>query len=511
MDYKTKKNIFTRKFMDSRFNQYIISPFLEVVGKFSNRNAFYINEQYYTYKQFASCISKIRIALKKQNIDCQRIALEGNDDLETYASIFALWFEGKSYVPLNPNQPIERSMEVVEQINTSLILDSSTNSRYSSDIVLSTKLLNYENDCLDNPVEYSDNDLAYILFTSGSTGKPKGVSISRSNLSAFVDSYVHNSGYIITEHDRFLQYSNLTFDMSIASYLPALLYGACVYTVPNNVIKYSYVAELLEEKKITFAYMVPTLIKYLRPYFSELNFPSLRYNLFGGEGLALDLVEEWSECVPNATIVNNSGPTENTITDIRYVYNPKGINKTYNGILSIGKPVKNVKMIIVDESGNEIEEDGQLGELWISGKQLTPGYWNNDELNKKQFLVKEGIRWYKSGDLCFYDDDYVMISGRLNNYIKIQGYRVELGEVEFHAKQFLQNLNCIAIAFENEMSFSEIAMFIESNPFDKTDLLNFLRSRMPSYMIPSRIFFELVFPLNESGKVDRIKLRDIIK
>lgn len=496
--------------MDSQFYRYIISPFLEVIGKYSNGNAFFINDEYYTYEQFAKCISKIRIALKNQNIECQRIALEGNDDLETYASIFALWLEGKSYVPLNPNQPIERSLEVVEQIETTLILDSNINSRYSNDIVLSTKSLKYEIDCLDNSEEYSDNELAYILFTSGSTGKPKGVPISRSNLSAFIDSFVLNSGYDIKEHDRFLQYSNLTFDMSIASYLPPLLYGACVYTVPNNVIKYSYVAELLDDKKITFAYMVPTLIKYLRPYFSELNIPSLRYNLFGGEGLALDLVEEWSKCVPNATIVNNSGPTENTITDIRYVYKRNGNNKTYNGILSIGKPVKNVKMIIVDESGNDVK-DGQLGELWISGDQLTPGYWNNGELNKSQFLIKNGVRWYKSGDLCFYDDDYIMISGRLNNYIKVQGYRVELGEVEFHAKQFLQDINCIAIAFDDELGFTEIAMFIESKPFDKTDLLNFMRSRMPSYMIPSRIFFETIFPLNESGKVDRIKLRDMIK
>ncbi|WP_109300638.1 amino acid adenylation domain-containing protein [Aquimarina sp. AU474] len=482
------------------------------IEKHYDRNAFCIGQEYHTYKEFAQIISNIRKTVRSKTEENEiAIGLVTNDDIQTYASIIALWLEGKAYVPLNSEFPLSRNQMVIGQADIRTILDSSNEKIFSEYQTITTKELNTFPVDL-TPLRVSEENLAYIFFTSGTTGTPKGVPITFSNLSGFVDAF-WALDYPITEEDRCLQMFELTFDLSVMSYLAPILKGACVYTIPKEEIKYSYIFELMEDYELTFSLMVPSILHYLRPYFEEINCPALKYSLFCGEALPLDVTEEWSTCVPNATIANVYGPTECTIFCTDYTYVKNAENKTHNGVLTIGRDMKNTSTIIVDKDNNEVAV-GESGELCLSGAQLTPGYWKNKTKNKEAFFYKnyqgKNTRFYRTGDLCNIDaEGDILYLGRVDFQAKIQGFRVELSEIEYHAKAALDKVNAVAVAFTNTIHNTEIGLVIESEVTDTKELLEYIKTKLPSYMIPSQIKHVQSFPLNTNGKIDRKKLKEM--
>lgn len=497
---------------EKMFTDIVLVKFRNGLKLYYELYAFCINHKFYSYLDFSSLVSSIRLELAKQYHFEQIYALAIHDDIDTYASIFALWMEGKAYVPLHPNQPLERNLNIIEQVGLSNVIDSAEQSVFDGKVknVIHTSGLHYTEDYLDNWAEVSDDELAYILFTSGSTGVPKGVQITRGNVAAFMDSF-WKTGIKIDESDKCMQIFDLTFDVSVQSFLVALTRGACVYTVPYGQVKYLYAASLIQEQGITFGAMAPSMLTYLRPYFSELDASSMKTCILTAEACPVDLMEDWYKCARNTEIYDFYGPTEATIYCTYYKLTRGGDNLSLNGIISIGKPLANVTAIIIDENGNLVNGQ-EKGELCVAGAQITKGYWNNPEKNASSFFVKDGQRYYHTGDLCYWDKSgNIMYSGRIDQQAKIQGFRVELGEIEFHAREFFnKEKRVMAIAFQNYKNLTEIALFIESSPIDTKDMIDYMRSKMPHYMIPTRILFEREFPLNKSEKVDRNALKQKI-
>ena len=479
------------------FENFILKPVRESIAQFADRNAFYIAGSYYTYRQFAERVSAIRGEIRLAEKNEQIWGLSLHDDLNTYASIFALWMEGKAYVPLHPSWPEERISSIKTQVGYSNVLDDCD--------------APYTEDLLDDWAEASDDDLAYILFTSGSTGVPKGVQLTRRNIAAFMDSF-WQTGIDITPDDRCMQVFDLTFDVSVQSYLVALTRGACVYTVPYGKVKYIQAAALIEEQGITFGAMAPSMLTYLRPYFEEFDASSMKACILTAEACPVDLMEAWYGCAKNTQIYDFYGPTEATIYCTYYKLTRGGENLSLNGIISIGKPLANVKAIIIREDGSLVEGK-EKGELCVAGDQVTPGYWKNEEKNVSSFFIRDGVRFYHTGDLCYWHESgNIMYSGRIDQQAKIQGFRVELGEIEHHARTFYQNeRRVIAIAFQNDKNLTEIALFVEAAAENSKELIAYLRNKMPSYMIPSRIIYEPSFPLNKSEKIDRNALKEQLK
>jgi acyl-CoA synthetase (AMP-forming)/AMP-acid ligase II len=256
------------------------------------------------------------------------------------------------------------------------------------------------------------------------------------------------------------------------------------------------------------------MLRYLKPYFEEINVPGLKYCILTGEASPIDLVQQWKKCIPKAEIYNFYGPTEATIYCTCYKINRSGEIKTLNGMLSIGKPMKNVEAIVIDENYNILSK-GEKGELCVSGDQVSPGYWNSPEKNAEAFFEKEyhGIiqRFYHTGDLCYYDnEESLMLYGRLDSQAKIQGYRVELGEIEYHAREYLEGNNAVVITFTNYIGNTELALFIEGEKINTASLINYLKTKIPLYMIPTKIIMEHAFPLNANSKVDKRKLKEKI-
>ena len=405
---------------------------------------------------------------------------------------------------------LKRNKNVIDQVGIKTILDSNeTVKLISQDFDVSVKLL-------ESYLTKSDFDdqLAYILFTSGSTGIPKGVMITKSNVAHYVEAF-WNMDYIIDENDRWLQMFELTFDFSVMAYLLPLLKGACVYTIPKGELKFSYISELMEQKELTVAPMVPSVINYLRPYFSEISCPRMRYSIFCGEPLYENITGEWSKCIPNARIDNAYGPTECTVFCTYYTYKRDYDNDTHHGVLSIGKPMLNNIVTIINEN-NQIAGINETGELCLAGVQLSTGYFNNSRLNEEMFSLRDfngqSTRFYHTGDLCILREngnmDYV---GRKDFQVKIQGFRVELSEIEYHAKIAIQDSAVlIALAIENTAGNFEIALVFESDEFEITQAKEYMKSKMPSYMIPTQYYFIKNFPLNINGKIDRKKIKSLI-
>ena len=479
------------------------------INKHFERNAFCINDKFYSYYDLAKSISKIRIAIQNNTDDSDKnIGIVANDDLDTYAAIIAVWFQGKAFIPLSVETPKSRNETIIDQTGIITIIDTSEEPIFTGKTIIGPPKLP-EADIDLTPDTIPDEGIGIILFTSGTTGIPKGAPVTYTGIDAFMEDF-WKTGFDIDENDRCLQMFEITFDYAILSFLPPLLKGACVYTVPKNVTKFSYVYQLLEDHKLTTIGVVPSFLLYLRPYFDEIDLPDLKNCMMGGEALHEDLAKEWSKCIPNAKIFNAYGVTEDTIMCTYYVFNRNGNNKSHNGILAIGKSMAQSLIVIIDENKN-ILPPGEKGELCLGGPQLTPGYWNDEEKNRKAFTYidykGELTRFYKTGDLCFMDEDGdIFYLGRIDFQAKIQGFRVELSEVEFHAQKILEKTNVAAVAFQTNIGSTELGLVIESEKFDTKELLKQMKIKVEGYMIPSQIRFVDEFPLNINGKIDRKKL-----
>lgn len=472
------------------FESEILTPLYNNIERFADRNAFCIADEFYTYRQFGERIEALRAKIRENGLSNKIVGVVARDSLDTYATLWALWAEGSAYVILHSKWPKERIDEIIRQAELGAFFDNG-------------ELTVLEG---DSP---NDQQLAYILFTSGSTGKPKGVMVGKDNLAAMMNSF-WATGIDITEEDRVLQCAELTFDYSVWCLLMAITKGACLYTIPDDAIRFQYTGGLIDEYALTVLPVVPSTLRYLQPYFEELDLSCIRYCILGAEALQLSIVEVFRKYAPHAEIHNYYGPTECAIASTYY---PCG-EKAYNGVIAIGQALKNITAVVLDEEGNELP-DGQKGELCIAGPQVTKGYLKNGEQTDKAFFMREYkgemTRFYHTGDLVYRDSDGdYMYVGRIDHQAKIQGFRVELSEIEYHASQHLKEQTVICMAFDNKDGFTEIAMFVESEVFDIEPTLQYMRTKIPSYMIPTRVIFVPVFPLNVNGKIDKNKLKELL-
>lgn len=478
---------------------------------YSEHNAFFIEGKYYTYRQLS--LKVYGIATLISGYQDKIIGIVAENKVETYASILAVLLCGKTYVILHPDYPKERNENITRQAGIKIILHCSERVFPETTSYIESICTNdLQKEYIHNITEVNENDYAYIIFTSGSTGEPKGVPISRQNLNAFYTAYNH-LGWEIDETDRMLQMFELTFDVSIVSFLYPLTLGACVYTVSHEGIKYLNIIEIMERYKLTFAAISPSLLQLLLPYFSEIYLPNLKYLIVTAEASNAKLLSEFRRCAPNATFINLYGPTESTIYCTAYTIPPTGC-KHHNGMIAIGKPFYGIKVCLMNEEGKPVPFNAeQAGELWVSGKQVMKGYWKAPEKSEIA-LVKglDGNIYYKTGDLCRIDEEGdIIYCGRKDYQVKVQGFRIELSEIEYVVKKYFNDQhNAVVIPKYPEGRGCELHLVIEDTEFNKKALHEYICSKLPIYMVPKYIHGIANFPLNTSNKIDRRKIHELI-
>jgi amino acid adenylation domain-containing protein len=350
----------------------------------------------------------------------------------------------------------------------------------------------------------------YLLFTSGSTGTPKGIQISHKNLNSYLD-FVQNK-YPLFQTDRCSQAFDTTFDPSQHDIWTTWSVGATLVVIPQ--VTLFNPSKFIIKKELTVWYSVPTVANMMRKMKSTKpnTFPLLRYSIFSGEALPADLAEDWQQAAPNSKLINYYGPTEVTINITDYLWNEKSKDISLNNITPLGKIFKTHIYKIVNADMKDVSF-GSEGELIISGPQVAPGYYNDTEKTKQNFINLEDKVWYRTGDLVREDaENVIYFLGRIDHQIQIRGYRVELQEIESVVKEISKVNQVVAIPYPVQNNIAEgIVCFIE----DEIDLniakvIQLAAEKLPDYMVPKAIFQIKKFPENINGKIDRKRLHTII-
>ena len=488
--------------------------------EFPTRTALVTHEGEFSYSELYQLVGAVQGALERAEQDSNPlIGVMTGDDVGTYASILAILASGAGYVPISRTYPASRVQQILEQAKITRVLTSDSHPALDQAVESTPGPMEVlEVGGLDpsaSPGSFatrSTDDIAYVFFTSGSTGKPKGVPITFRNLDAFFEVLLEGPEYGFKSEDRFLQMFSLTFDLSVMSLFTPLAVGARCCVVPDAGIAWLQIVETLRSQDVTVAMMVPSVLGYLERYFKDIRLPEMRQSFFAGEALPQSLVEGWSNCVPNATIRNTYGPTEATILCSNYDWSTEESGReAYQGVVPIGKMYPGVSARLVGPDGSEVEK-GEQGELCISGDQVMSGYFQDEERTAEAFVeLAEGgavRRFYRTGDLCFHNDlGNLVFCGRLDSQVKVQGHRVELGEIEHFAREHVGHSFVAALLAQAGATADSIALFVQGSDEDLEGLEELLAAKLPSYMVPRQILAIEAMPLNLNGKIDRLALR----
>lgn len=492
--------------------------FLESVKLYPDRPALEISGQTYSYSHLNTIVDQKIKSIQKANVQGKAIIVLNEHTIDAYASLLAINFSGNTILPVETSWPKQRIENILEQAEPAAIILSENRNSALAEMDLSTNILvidttsgitEEKNYFHSESANYKD--IAYIIFTSGTTGVPKGVPVKLESINAFISFYKDH--YDFSQTDRFLQVYELTFDVAYFSFLIPICCGACccILNERKGTPKYLFIVDDLIRRNITVVSMVPTVLHFIKKYLKSLEASSVRYSFFSGDALYHSEALVWQEFVPNAAVHNFYGPTETTIVCTKYTWEGNIASEDIcNDIVALGKPFSQMAFKIVDEDNNEVDE-GSIGELAFAGVQVIDAYLNG--ANKEKFFdVKEGgrsTRYYKTGDLASLNKhENLIFHGRADLQVKINGYRIELEEVELALRKVLDR-KCIVIKKRNEHNANYLAAYVEGSEDDMEVIKKSLLQYLPDYMIPSRFEFIEQLPLSENGKIDKLYLQRI--
>jgi non-ribosomal peptide synthetase-like protein len=431
-------------------------------------------------------------------------------------SIVAILKAGAAYVPIDPGYPPERVRHIVSEANAAALVTESAHLDVATSVFVGRTIdLDTEAEAiasestdrlLEDEVGVLPDNLAYILFTSGTTGRPKGVMIEHRNVVGFITGW--NQITQIGPHDRIYHGFSLGFDASVEELWMAFSNGAALVIASSAVVRVpDEVAGLVRREKITVISLVPTFLSILNP---EL--PSLRIVISGGEPCPPEVIRRWSR--PERRFFNTYGPTETTV-DATY------IECSVDRPVTIGHPLPGYEAFVLDENLRQLPP-GEAGELCIGGVAVARGYLNQPELTAKRFVAnpfynaggsgsRSSRRLYRSGDLVRINaDGEIEFLGRIDRQVKVRGFRIELSEIESVMHEHPQIQQAVVEVVDRQ-GMKEIAAFVVpyahvNGSFDRVSVLEALRKRLPSYMVPGYLDLIDEVPTLPSGKADRARL-----
>ncbi|MFT5824061.1 MAG: tyrocidine synthetase-3, partial [Crocinitomix sp.] len=465
-------------------NQTIVDLFEAQTQQTPNSIAVLTNEQHLTYRQLNEQANQLahylQLNYKLQPDDLVSVKLERNEWM--IVVLLGILKSGAAYVPIDLNYPQERIDYIEQDAECKVSFDQNE---------LTNFLNNSETNSKENAeVSIQGNQLSHIIYTSGSTGNPKGVMVEHKNTYAFIK-WTHDE-FKNSDFEEVLFTTSLNFDLSIFEIFHPLTAGKSVRILQDGLA----IIENIDTDKKLLVNTVPSVVGSLLQ--ERMSFDSITVLNMAGEPIPTQYKTDLAGKVKE--IRNLYGPSEDTTysTMIRIDQDQRDL---------IGKPIFNTDIYILNE-GHQVQPIAVIGEICIAGLGITRGYLNQTELTAEKFITNpfnDETRLYKTGDLGrWLPDGNIEFLGRKDDQVKIRGYRIELGEIEHVLSQNKAIDQLVVIARDNANNEKELVAYLTSSTqVNANELREYLKGRLPAYMIPL-YFVELdELPLTPNGKIDK--------
>ncbi len=496
-----------------------IERFDRIVLKYPNNLAVKSDSGSMSYAQLSSASDSVYEVIKQAiaGKEDERVSLLFEHNHLSIITMLGALKAGCIYVPMDALYPYDRLLYMLQDSKSSVLFTNEKNLRLAHKLVENcghfVQVINVESDLSETKTIQTSlrstrgrtMNGGYVLYTSGSTGHPKGVLQTVENIVHFIRAYSNN--LCISVKDRLSLLPVFSFDAAIMDIYGALLNGASLHFYDlKSGQGIQGVLPWLKEEQITIYHSTPTVY---RNVFNNLNncidVESIRLVVLGGEPVNRFDVENYQKTFSdNCILVNGLGPTESTVT-LQNFFGKQSESKKMN--VPVGKPVQDTSVYVVDEA-LKIKGVFEVGELVFGSKHLALAYLNQDELTKEKFMdspFKEGDRIYRSGDLGrWLPDGTLEFVGRRDNQLKIRGNRVEPGEIEGVLKRYEGIREALVLPKDSSIGETRlVAYFISEQTIEISELRNFLKGILPSFMLPFAFVKITDLPLNPNGKIDK--------
>jgi len=486
--------------------------FEEQVKNTPNNIAVICEENKLTYRELNAKANKLARVLRECGVKANSVVgIMLERSLEMIVGIIGILKAGGAYLPIESEYPKDRIEYMIQDSKVDILL---TRHKLLKKIDYSGEVLDIDDEKINLQSEENlkkvntSLDLAYMIYTSGSTGKPKGVMIEHKSVTTMLQ--WRRKEYKLNSVDSVLQLFSYAFDGFVTSFYTPIISGAKVVILSDIEAKDVFVIkDKIVSHNITHFITVPSMCLAIMDSLTTEEAKSLRTITLAGENLTSKVVERCKSINKEVEIVNEYGPTENSV--VTTIMRNVDVNKK----ITIGKPRDNTRIFIVDKN-NKVQPIGVAGELCISGDGLARGYLNKPELTGEKFILnpfEPNIRMYKTGDLArWLSDGNIEFLGRIDHQVKIRGFRIELGEIE---SQLLKNekvRETVVISREDENNNKYICAYIVGdNEINAKELREYLSKELPEYMVPSYFVQLEKIPVTPNGKVDRRALEQYDK
>ncbi|MGC1854666.1 MAG: amino acid adenylation domain-containing protein [Candidatus Aquirickettsiella sp.] len=491
---------------------------------YSQNSALSFEGKIYSYIELSKRANQFAFYFKSKGVKKKSVvAIISNNYLERIISIIALWRLGASYLPIEPSYPLTRVNFILKDSNVNFAIIDKKNEEsiffYTKNIASipleddSDKIASFPTNDLPDCSEFTD--IAYIAYTSGSTGDPKGAIVTQNNIASIYHAW--EAVYKLSSRDIHLQIASFGFDVCTGDIVRALGSGSQLVICPPEIVWHpEKLYELLNNNAISVAEFTPTVLRRLITYLDQagLNLHFMRLLICGSDSWSLKEYKYFKSFLSsNARLINSYGTTEATIDSAYFELNAQGAAFDQQLSVPIGRAFPNSTIKILNEK-LECCSSGVQGEIYIGGHGVSQGYLNRPNLTKKKFVAltlednKKHI-FYKTGDLGYFlPDGNIYFSGRIDDQIKIMGYRVGLFEIEniINNYPFIQKIVVTTHSILKSEEHFLIAFIIHDSNFEINDFISFLNKNASYYSIPNFYLPVTSFPISDHGKLDRKQL-----